>query len=170
VFAPLAAGALPFPAGDYTGAIGWARSVAPGQSVAISYRYGHNCLGCTQAAGIARHGQGWGTTTLAASASPMPGCAFALDVTGPPAVTATLLLGGAVNLQIPGCPQSLLVDPFASRSIALDGGGRGAFGIPPGDSPVFCGLALACQVFTLVPGEPCFPLQHSDGMTLVFGN
>ncbi|MCA8943567.1 MAG: hypothetical protein KDB80_13470 [Planctomycetes bacterium] len=172
-FVPLADAGLPLgiPNGaDYSGVFGWSFSLAPGATAQAVYYLGHNVVQCDAQATVTHYGTAHGVTSLTTADLPTIGCPLRFDLTGPANAMAGLLVGSQTSGALPGCPQSILVNPFGTVGVTLDPAGLGIIDLPPTRSPVFCGLSFAFQLLALSAGEPCFPFQNSDGVQLTFGN
>ena len=171
-FVSLADNALPFGPSDYTGALGWRRTIAPGQSEQIRYRHAHNCLDCANAGSVQNYGTSFGSMALTTADAPRAGCEMRLAIAGGvPLANAILLIGRQLNVPIGNCPQTLLVGPsLGTLPGRFNQSGNLTFDVPRTSSSIFCGLALHFQVFALVQGATCVPFEHSEGLRVVYGN
>ncbi len=169
-FGGLSGQTLPFPPDDYEGAMGWTLTLNAGESTTVVYTHGQNCLNCTAQSSVSLYGASHGSTTIGTNDTPAPGCAVTLDVTGPPNVAATMLVGAPLSANLPGCPQWIHVNPIFSIQSNLDASGQVEFLIPAGTAPLFCGVTVYFQAFALNPGEPCIPLQNSSGFAVTYGH
>jgi hypothetical protein len=171
-FAGLSDGALPLARDDYSGVLGWSRSLQPGQSWTVTYTHGRNALYCASPAAVQHYGSASSASIAIGTAdTPSPGAAMRIDMQGPASAAAAVFFGvQQLNLPFPGCPITILVNPFLSLPITLDGTGRTTLALRGDCAPVLCGFTIYLQLWALDPAATCLPVMHSDGLALTYGH
>lgn len=169
---------MPFVGDDWTGAMQWSLQIPAGQSVTIHCELGRNSCGAPLgvSASVQRYGTAVGglagPPTLFSHGLPVLGGAFDLVIgNGAPGGSAFLMIG-EVRTSIPFCGIEILVTPWTTVSIPMNGAGEGALPIYTPCDPQFAGFDIFAQAFVIDLTSPsaCFAVAHSDGIWLTLGD